>query len=240
MNRKTAQIRPKAILCSVLFLMTLISSAGCRFAGSPPEITLVGATELQEPSKVIQEAGQVAIPPEETAPGPGDTAVPLRAELIVCEIKGHVALPGVYDLALDSRVADLIVRSGGVLPTGSLDFVNQARKLSDGEVVVIPGRDVTREEYDAMAVPGPPPGGASWPAASSAGAGHSAEGLININTATETELDTIPGVGPATARNIIAYRTEQGPFTVIEDLKKVDRIGEKTFEKLKSYITVNP
>lgn len=233
MNRVTVQTKPQNILLILIILgIGLLPAGGCRIAGSPSEISLVGEPAFQgrlpEPSAL----------PAKTLPGldDPDQDTSLRAELIVCEIKGHVAVPGVYDLALDSRVADLIVRSGGVLPSGSLDFVNQARKLSDGEVVVIPGRDVSREEYDAMAVPGPP----ESEVPSSDGSADASNGLININTATEAELDTIPGVGPATAKNIINYRTEQGPFTVIEDLKKVDRIGEKTFERLKSYVTVNP
>lgn len=232
MNPLTEGKRIQKLLVVASLLAGLLSVGGCRMAGSPPEINLGGEATIQVQNNSVPSQ------PITTAPGSVGEAQedPLRAELIVCEIKGHVVVPGVYDLAVDSRVADLIVRSGGVLPSGSLDFVNQARKLTDGEVIVIPEKDISREEYEAMAVPGPP----ASQVISSGGSSETAGGLININTATEAELDTIPGVGPATAKNIIAYRTDNGPYTIIEDLKKVDRIGEKTFEKLKSYITVNP
>lgn len=65
-----------------------------------------------------------------------------------------------------------------------------------------------------------------------------ATGLININTASEEELDTLPGIGPVTAAAIVAYREEQGSFQSLEEVKNVNRIGEKTFEKIKDYITV--
>lgn len=140
-----------------------------------------------------------------------------------------------YDLAEGSRVSDLIGRSGGVLNTGSLELVNQARKLQDGEVLIIPPRGTTKEAYDAMAISNPDPEPGSSGVGGTAGAGSK---LVNINTANESELETIPGIGPVTARNIIDYRTINGPYATIEDLKKVDRIGDKTFEKLKPYITV--
>ena len=220
------------IIRALLITVSLLLFTGCRIAGRTPEIELVGQSWPQEGADGINEITQAV--QEATRPG---TAPSIPAEAIVCEVKGHVALPGVYDLTSENRVADLIVRAGGVLPSGSLDFVNQARKLADGEVVVVPMKGTTKEEYDAMTVSGFPDLPVTMPGVSSQG---TTQALVNINTATEAELDTIPGVGPATARNIIAYRTSVGFFTVIEDLKKVDRIGEKTFEKLKSFITVDP
>lgn len=225
-------LRNLIIRAALLITVSLLLFTGCRIAGRTPDIELVGQSWPQEGTDGINEVTQVI--QETTRPG---TAPSFPLETIVCEVKGHVALPGVYDLTSENRVADLIVRAGGVLPSGSLDFVNQARKLADGEVIVVPGKGTTKEEYDAMAVSGSPDLPVTMPGASSQG---STQALVNINTATEAELDTIPGVGPATARNIIAYRTSVGFFTVIEDLKKVDRIGEKTFEKLRSFITVDP
>lgn len=213
------------ILIDLIFVFSL---SGCRVAGGSGEIQIVTRAQTQsQDSQIIPTAPVHEVQTQAAAS---------RAEFIVCEIKGQIASPGIYDLARGSRVSDLILRSGGVLDSGTLDWVNQARVLTDGEVVVIPPKGITRAEYDAMQLPAPVPDpaytvdpGMSGPA-----------GPVNINTASSTELETVPGIGPVTAQNIIDYRTANGPFAVLEDLKKVDRIGPKTFEKLKPHICIGP
>lgn len=209
-------------------LLCLLLAAGCRRVGGSSEVLILpqtGAVETSSPSA----SGSVQVPAVQT----GQT--PVRAQLIICEIKGQVEEPGVYDLAQGSRVSDLIRRSGGILPGGSVEWVNQARKLQDGEVLVIPPLGTSRADYEAMCLASPPPDNPTQ----GAGAGEPAP-LVNINTATHSELESIPGIGPVTAQNILDHRTLNGPFNLLEDLKKVDRIGDKTFEKLKKYITVGP
>lgn len=132
---------------------------------------------------------------------------------------------------------DLVIRAGGIVASGSLDLVNQARKLEDGEVVIVPGLEVTKEEYEAMIVGSP---ALITTGKESFSKPDKQEMLIDINTADRGLLETIPGIGPVMAQNIIDYRTANGLFNSPEDLKKVDRIGDKTFEKLKAYITVSP
>lgn len=219
----------------IVLLIMVILLTGCRLSGGVEEITVIGEVTGQMPKTTMTE-GMVNDPSQSNGEIPGKaTNTKPRATFIICEIKGHIERPGVYDLAEGSRVSDLVQRSGGILATGSLELVNQARKLHDGEVLIIPAKGLTKEEYAAMAIsdsgPFQPQPGLSEP-------GPIEPTLVNINTANEAELDTIPGVGPATAKNIIDHRTQIGPFGTIEDLKKVDRIGDKTFEKLKQYITV--
>lgn len=219
------------VLAVLLFLLLL---SGCRLSGEVAEIKVLG--EQTKSTGIVMTTSAGTTSGGTAGADPAGTDSGGRATFIICEIKGHIKNPGVYDLAEGSRVSELILRSGGVLDSGSLEWVNQARKLKDGEVVVIPARGVSREEYQAMAVGNPDPGPVPGTVQTNGGGPR----LVNINTATETELQTVPGIGPVTAKNIVDYRTFTGPFGTLEDLKKVDRIGEKTFEKLKAYLTVGP
>lgn len=143
---------------------------------------------------------------------------------IVVYVSGAVVNPGVYEVAEGGRVNDAVVAAGGLAEDAASDAVNLARVVSDGEQVDIP----TQQEAEA--------------AASSAGVSEASfsggTNLVNINTADEAALDTLPGVGPSTAQAIIADREANGPFASIEDLQRVDGIGEKKFAKLKASICV--
>lgn len=223
------QTKQRVFQCMLVLLSCLLSLGGCRLAGTTGEVQIITRAEPGGEEGSLLTSTAIGNPMEVKTTSE-------RAECMVCEIKGQVSSPGIYDLALGSRVSDLIKRSGGVLDQGSLEWVNQARKLSDGEVVVIPKLGTTRAEYEAMQLGIP----IQVVTGSESGDSNKTVSLININTASESELTTIPGIGPVTAQNIISYRTENGPFIVLEDLKKVHRIGDKTFEKLKPYISIGP
>lgn len=219
----------QSVFQCALLLLCLLSLSGCRLAGAAGEVQIITRAESK--------AEEGALVPNFAITNPMEVKTTSeRAEYMVCEIKGQVYSPGIYDLAIGSRVSDLIMRSGGVLDQGSLDWVNQARKLSDGEVVIIPKIGTTRAEYEAMQLGIP----IQVVTPLEAGNSNKTERFVNINTASESELTSVPGIGPVTAQNIINYRTENGPFMVLEDLKKVNRIGDKTFEKLKPYISIGP
>ena len=147
------------------------------------------------------------------------------AATITVDVSGAVATPSVVTLAEGSRVADAIDAAGGALPEADLAHLNRAARLTDGEKVHVPAE-------------GEQAAGAAGAAAGSADAGAVTQQLININTATEAELDVLPGVGPSTAEAIVADREENGPFSTIEDLMRVSGIGEKKFEKLAGQICV--
>jgi competence protein ComEA len=145
---------------------------------------------------------------------------------IVVAVSGRVRHPGLVRLPAGARVADAIEAAGGPLPGTDLSFVNVARKLTDGELVVV---GVT-----------PPPGvdpGGGLGTGTGAGGG-TAAGKVNLNTATLAELDSLPGVGPAIAQRIVDYRTEHGGFTSVDDLRKVEGIGDAKFAQLKDRVTV--
>lgn len=145
-------------------------------------------------------------------------------EVIMVDIKGQVANPGVYELQTGARAKDAIQAAGGFLETAETLSINLAMVIQDEMVLYVP------EIGEEAAVPSIQ---AQQPAAAEAGS------LVNLNTATAEELMTLTGIGPSKADAILSYRTENGNFQSIEDLTKVSGIGDKTFEKLKEAITVN-
>jgi competence protein ComEA len=139
---------------------------------------------------------------------------------VAVHVAGRVRHPGLVRLAAGSRVLDAVRAAGGSAPGADLDAVNLARKLVDGEQVMIPAR--------GQAATAAPPGGTS---------GAPAAGPLDLNTATAEQLDTLPGVGEVTAGRIVAYRSAH-PFTSVDELLEVPGIGQRRFEQLKDLVTV--
>jgi len=164
------------------------------------------------------------------ARNPSGEAVTLRPvptdKPIVVHVTGAVPRPGVYALPEGARVQDAISASGGFLAEADKEFINLARVLDDGEMLDIP--------YTAGFSPVVP-----TPVENVITSGSDTD-LININTASSFELDTLPGIGPTTAGKIIAYREENGPFLAPEDIINVSGIGPGTYERIKDLITVGP
>jgi len=141
-------------------------------------------------------------------------------------ISGYVNAPGVYSLPEGARVADAVAAAGGFAEGAATDGVNLARVMKDGEQIAIA----------AASAPGMP--SPSDAPASDGASASSASGLVNINTATTDQLSSLPGIGPSTARKIVASRTEEGPFASKEDLKRVSGIGDKKYAALADLIVV--
>jgi competence protein ComEA len=144
------------------------------------------------------------------------------ANTIVVDVVGAVRKPGVYDFAQGARVIDAVRAAGGFLPGAEPQAINLARPLVDGEQVVVPKKGEA-------------------PAAAAGGAGSSAQqpgDKVNINSATESDFENLPGIGPVLAQKIVDYRDQHGPFRSIQDLMKVTGIGQKKFDSLQAYVTV--
>ena len=167
---------------------------------------------------------------------------------IVVYVAGAVEKPGLVHLAPDARLADAL-KQVSPLVEANLDSMNPAEKLKDGQKVNVPYKTVSLAPGSAVVgnpanasvgtAPVTNPTSAAppaTPAAPTAPAG----GLININTAGAAELDKLSGVGPVLAERIIQYRTEHGPFAKSEDLKNISGIGDKTYDKMASQLSVSP
>ncbi|MDX6732104.1 MAG: competence protein ComEA [Baekduia sp.] len=156
-------------------------------------------------------------------------------------VVGAVHRPGVYRLRLGLRVQDAVRRAGGAASGADLQAINLAAKLTDAQQVVVPKR--------AVAVPGGPVGaaagvgvgagsGAATGAAGAGATGAAAGPPVNLNSATAEQLDTLDGVGPATAQKILEYRAQHGGFRSIDDLSQVSGIGPKRLEALRGRVVV--
>lgn len=156
----------------------------------------------------------------------GPDASGTLSTVVTVHVAGAVASPGVVSLAEGSRVEDAVDAAGGFAESAASDAVNLARVLQDGEQVVIP----TEDEVER--------GTALQGSADSSSVAIDTQAIVNINTAGLEELDTLPGVGEATAQAIIDERESAGPFESVEDIQRVSGIGEKKFEKLKDLICV--
>ncbi|MFN8382417.1 MAG: ComEA family DNA-binding protein [Anaerolineales bacterium] len=155
---------------------------------------------------------------------PAPTKVPVAVHVI-----GAVPRPGLYEFAEGARVQDAIDAAGGLLASANMDAINLAALLVDGEQLNIPYKD--------GAAPTEPPNALELPGATETTNSENTD-LININTASLEELDSLPGIGPTTAQRIIDYRTENGPFTTIDEIMDVSGIGPATFDEIKNLITV--
>ena len=151
-----------------------------------------------------------------------DSAAPENASgEVVVHVAGAVSSPGVYTLPADSRVDDA-VRAAGATADADLSQLNLAQKLADGQKITVPAAGETPAPADNAA-----PSDSSQSGA-----------LININTATREELETLPSIGEVRAQAIIAYREEHGGFRTTDELMEVSGIGEKIFADISPHITV--
>lgn len=137
-------------------------------------------------------------------------------DLILVHVCGAVHEPGVISLQVGSRVIDAVTLAGGMTADADLDYLNLAAVLKDGEKIYVPTRQevLLWEEEKAQTE------------------------LVNINTANETQLCTLPGIGESKAKDIIAYREANGEFQSIEEIMKVPGIKESLFQKVKDLIKV--
>ncbi|WP_422773699.1 helix-hairpin-helix domain-containing protein [Plantactinospora sp. WMMC1484] len=172
----------------------------------------------------------VASPPPPSAPAlapapAGSGGTETGAAEVVVAVAGKVRRPGLVRLPAGARVADALQSAGGPLPGVDVALLNLARKVTDGELILV---GVT-----------PPPGAGPADAdPAAAGGARPGGGKVNLNTASVAQLDALPGVGPVLAQRIVAHREEHGGFRSVADLRQVTGIGDARYEDLKDLVTV--
>lgn len=214
------------------------SSASQPLAASPDSDATAPPTSNSSgaPDASASPGAAPAFPPGQ--PSGHDTDSSTRAEdtttEIVVHVSGAVTTPGVVRLSPGARVQDAVDAAGGPTPQADLAAVNLARPVTDGEQIHLPIPGETPP------VAAPAPGQSAGPSPGGAPEGDStAGGQIDLNTADATQLEELPGVGPAIAQRIIDHREANGPFRSVDDLVEVSGIGPATLEKIREHATVS-
>lgn len=194
--------------------LTLVG-VGFWYSRSLPRQVSISSTPSAPPSAPTVSAPFAASgSPAPASPSPGGATV-------IVDVAGWVRDPGVFEFPAGSRVIDAVKRAGGAKSSADLASLNLAALLVDGSQILVPKAGA--------------PAGASATGASPGAAG---AGLVDVNTASESELETLTGVGPVLAAAILQYRTDHGPFTSVEQLEDVSGIGPATLEALRPQVTV--
>lgn len=236
---------PRPVFAAIaLVLVLVVALAVFAFATSPGSGFEVTAASDETAAQSAEDAGEEEARADgagggsDTSPAPPaadgeDVVLPAggdaTARRVCIHVDGCVAAPGVYYLEAGSRVIDAVTAAGGATDEARTDAVNLAQEVQDGQQIVIPSR-----VDDQAASSGAADRTASSSSQASGGLSPSGDdGLVNINTATAEELETLKGVGAATAEKIIADREANGPFKSIDDLTRVSGIGEKKLSAMR-------
>lgn len=205
----------KTVILTIQLSVLLCLTSGC---GSSDDGILLSETVGMEQKEILAEegGGETTIAKESQRDG---IAKDGEKEQIYVQVSGAVVKPGVYTLDAGSRIFQAIELAGGVTESADTGSLNQAEILSDGQMVYI--METGEDEKEGS------------PAAKQD------DGKVNINTATESELMTLPGIGESKARSILAWREANGNFTQIEDLMKVEGIKDGVFSKIKDSVKLH-
>ena len=217
--------------------------------GEPVHLAAVDEASSQQEGGASQSSAPPDASPSQSPGQPEDgspTGQPAGPPLLV-HVTGQVERPGVVEVPAGARVLDAVQQAGGFTDEADQAVLNLARPVSDGEQIWVgrPGE----EPPDSVGPPpqtaggggaGGGPGGGDGGGAGGGGGGGPGRGPLDLNTATQADLEGLSGVGPVTAQAILAWREEHGRFTSVDELLEVSGIGEKTLERLAPDVTVGP
>lgn len=209
-----------------LFTGVALAAGGIFYYSDLPDTPVIEHSSIQ----TIDKSEENKTPMKAKDENPKTDAQKPNTPLMV-DVKGEVNHPGVYQSLDGERVIDLINKAGGMTGKADKNQVNLAQHIADEMVIYIPA--IGEEPILS------PVAGSGSTGQTPANGKPADKSLVNINTAGETELQTLPGIGPSKATAIMEYRETNGPFQKVEDLKQISGIGDKTFEKLQEYISVH-
>lgn len=213
----------KAVVVAMLVVIAMASGLAMATLGGESD----GVT-FERDATSVERADTGSAGASDDGDPSSDSKKAIAASEVYVDVDGAVVTPGVYRLREGARVAQAIDAAGGLTPEADVVGLNRASKVVDGQKIYVPH---VGEQQTVDVVAGSGPGEAS------AGASVASD-LVNINTANASELQTLSGIGPSMAQSIIDERTQNGPFTSIDDLMRVSGIGEKKFAKIKDCICV--
>jgi competence protein ComEA len=204
---------------------------------------------LQSQTPPLSVADQATVPPQLTAASAVDTPLPAASASasVAVYVCGAVRKAGVYTLDTGAREVDAIAKAGGAAPNADLEQLNLAQPLGDGMKIDVPvkGQVIAQEGADSVSSAlastavgsAPRRGGRHHSSRSGSHKLHDGQ-TIDVNTATESELTQLPGVGPSLAARIVEYRQSNGPFQTPDDMQNVAGIGPSKFAKMEPFIRI--
>jgi competence protein ComEA len=198
----------------VLVVVLTLAGVGLWYSRSLPRPVDIAAPSMSAP------AGPGTPAPSAASASPGVGSPSPSGPPLIVDVTGYVRKPGVFEFPPGSRVVDAVERAGGATSNADLSALNLAALLVDGSQIIVPKNGSTE-------------GGSTG-----ASPGATGGSIININSASESELETLTGVGPVLAAAILQYRTDHGPFTSVDQLEDVSGIGPATLEALRPEVTV--
>lgn len=227
----------KAGLIAVFLILTGVIYSCQRTGSNQQNSTLGTPINLAESSSPESQTDLQAETQNET----GETAVEIQEQesapeqepqIYYVHLCGAIRKPGVYEATKDTRVYELVQSAGGFTKEADENYVNQAANVEDGQQIYIPTREEVLNGNENVTI-ADRNGGAD---AGNTGDDTNKTGKVNINTATKSELTTLPGIGEVKAGSIIDYRTNHGKFQTIEDLKQIEGIKDAVYNKIKDMI----
>ena len=214
---------------NIIFVCLLITQLVFLSACKDEEASVYFETETESKAVSEDDAGISEDMSDTSSDNSGSVentdTVATSGDSICVYVCGQVTAPGVYELPSDSRVCDAIEKAGGMLESASQDYWNLAETLQDGQMIYVPTKEEAGTEGRRSRE-------------SEAGSIGNDSGIININTASESQLMTLTGIGQSKAKSIIEYRTQNGKFSSVDELTNVTGIGEAILNKIRDQITV--
>jgi competence protein ComEA len=201
----------------IVVVVLALAGTGLWYTRSLPR-----PVQISAPAASPLAAGSASPPAPSMSPAAASPTV--SGGPLIVDVAGWVKHPGVYEFSPGDRVVDAVEKAGGARPGADLSAINLAAPLVDGTQVVVPRSGQA--------------GGATGSIAGAATGATSVGGRLNINTATEQQLESLNGVGPVLANAIVQYRTQHGLFRSVDDLLGVSGIGPVTLEELRPQVTV--